>query len=142
MPEFDYCLDSGDNSERDNLIWSKPRYFIFNGQHYDVKFWVDLQRKLIKKIYDDNPERLYSWFKSNDIRYDGLRKFFSNHPDFATLKHTPQALVELDMSEDHGLYFDAKQYVPDKIEVFWQLFKVMGLDPKQLTIHLSRAKKL
>lgn len=101
-----------------------------------------MQRKLVKKIYDDDPERLRSWFNSNDARCDWLRKFFSNQRDFATLDHTPQALVELDNSKDHGFYFDAKQIVPYKLKVFWQLFEVMGLDPKQLTIHLSRAKNL
>ena len=136
--EHDYCLERGVV----DLKGTQPTYYIFKGQHYDVESWVDMQRKLVKKIYDDDPERLRSWFNSNDARCDWLRKFFSNQRDFATLDHTPQALVELDNSKDHGFYFDAKQIVPYKLKVFLQLFEVMGIDPQQLTIHLSSAKKL
>lgn len=136
--ECDYCLNQGII----DLKGTQPTYYVFKGQHHDVESWVDMQRRLVKKIYNDDPERLRSWFNSYDARSDWLRKFFSNHRDFATLKHTPQALVGLDTSEEHGFYFDAKQFVPYKLKVFLQLFEVMGIDPQQLTIHLSRAKKL
>lgn len=72
--ECDYCLNQGII----DLKGTQPTYYVFKGQHHDVESWVDMQRRLVKKIYNDDPERLCSWFNSYDARCDWLRKFFSN----------------------------------------------------------------
>lgn len=131
---FDYCLaDEPRDFSRTRLAGCE-----FLGQHYDVKKWAPLQRMLLTQLYQSNPERLRSWLTEKWGNFNILAQFFKTTPDFTVAKSTPSAIFKL----DEGMYLNSNQDVMDKVKLLKQLFELMEVDPKDLTLHLVKIRNM
>lgn len=129
---FDYCLAE----EPRDFAGTRLAGCEFLGQHYDVKKWAPLQRMLLTQLYQSNPERLRSWLTEKWGNFNVLAQFFKTTPDFAAAKSTPSAVFKL----DEGMYFNSNQEVMDKVKLLRQLFELMEVDPKELTLHIVKMR--
>ena len=132
---FDYCLAEEDE---DKLIGTKPTGYEFNGQHYDINGWGNLQRQLIPQLFRINSELIHSSLNDEAQKIKPLKSYLRRPEQFSDLKIDPNLLVKL----DHEAWFNVHGITSVKVKVIKQLFDLLGLDPKELTIHLSRAKNL
>ena len=129
---FDYCLAD----EPCDLSGTKLAGCEFLGQHYDVKNWAPLQRMLLTQLYQRNPERLRSWLTEKWGNFNVLAQFLKTTPDFSVAKSTPSAIFKL----DEGMYLNSHQEVMDKVKLLRQLFELMDVEPKELTLHLVKIR--
>lgn len=129
---FDYCLAD----EPCDLSGTKLAGCEFLGQHYDVKNWAPLQRMLLTQLYQRNPERLRSWLTEKWGNFNVLAQFLKTTPDFSEAKSTPSAIFKL----DEGMYLNSHQEVMDKVKLLRQLFELMDVEPKELTLHLVKIR--
>lgn len=130
---FDYCLAEEDE---DKLIGTKPTGYEFNGQHYDINGWGNLQRQLIPQLFRINSELIHSSLNDEAQKIKPLKSYLRRPEQFSDLKIDPNLLVKL----DHEAWFNVHGITSVKVKVIKQLFDLLGLDPKELTIHLKRTK--
>lgn len=131
---FDYCLaDEPRDFSRTRLAGCE-----FLGQHYDVKKWAPLQRMLLTQLYQHNPERLRSWLTEKWGNFNVLAQFITSEPNFTVAQNTPSAIFKL----DEGMYLNSNQDVMDKVKLLKQLFELMEVDPKDLTLHLVKIRNM
>lgn len=130
---FDYCLAEEDE---DKLIGTKPTGYEFNGQHYDINSWGNLQRQLVPQLFRINSELIHSSLNDEAQKIKPLKSYLRRPEQFSDLKIDPNLLVKL----DHEAWFNVHGITSVKVKVIKQLFDLLGLDPKELTIHLKRTK--
>lgn len=130
---FDYCLAEEDE---DKLIGTKPTGYEFNGQHYDINSWGNLQRQLVPQLFRINSELIHSSLNDEAQKIKPLKSYLRRPEQFSDLKIDPDLLVKL----DHEAWFNVHGITSVKVKVIKQLFDLLGLDPKELTIHLKRTK--
>ena len=130
---FDYCLAEEDE---DKLIGTKPTGYEFNGQHYDINGWGNLQRQLVPQLFRINSELIHSSLNDEAQKIKPLKSYLRRPEQFSDLKIDPNLLVKL----DHEAWFNVHGITSVKVKVIKQLFDLLGLDPKELTIHLKRTK--
>ena len=126
---FDYCLAE----EPRDFAGTRLAGCEFLGQHYDVKKWAHLQRMLITQIYQRNPERLRSWLAEKWGKFNLLAQLVTPEPNVT--------VARADVFEiDKGIYLNSHQPVYDKVKMLKQLFELMEIDPKELTLHIVKMR--
>lgn len=126
---FDYCLAE----EQRDLSGTRLAGFEFLGQHYDVKKWAHLQRMLLTQIYQRNPERLHSWLAEKWGKFNLLAQLVTPEPNLTVAKSDVFKI-------DDGIYLNSHQPVYDKVKMLKQLFELMEIDPKELTLHIVKMR--
>ena len=126
---FDYCLAE----EQRDLSGTRLAGCEFLGQHYDVKKWAHLQRMLLTQIYQRNPERLRSWLAEKWGKFNLLAQLVTPEPNVTVARSD---LFEI----DKGIYLNSHQPVYDKVKMLKQLFELMEIDPKELTLHIVKMR--
>lgn len=130
---FDYCLAEEDE---DKLTRTKPTGYEFMGHHYDVNGWVNLQRQLIPQLFKINPELIHSCLNDEAQKIKPLKSYLRRPEQFSDMKIDSDLLVKL----DNEAWFSIRGATPVKVKVLKQLFELLGLEPKEMTIHLKRTK--
>lgn len=126
---FDYCLAD----EPGDFAGTRLAGCEFLGQHYDVKKWAPLQRMLLTQIYQRNPERLRSWLAEKWGKFNLLAQLVTPEPNVT--------VARADVFEiDKGIYLNSHQPVYDKVKMLKQLFELMEIDPKELTLHIVKMR--
>ncbi|MDT3662339.1 MAG: HNH endonuclease family protein, partial [Anaerobiospirillum sp.] len=126
---FDYCLAE----EPRDFAGTRLAGCEFLGQHYDVKKWAPLQRMLLTQIYQRNPERLRSWLAEKWGKFNLLAQLVTPEPNVT--------VARADVFEiDKGIYLNSHQPVYDKVKMLKQLFELMEIDPKELTLHIVKMR--
>ena len=126
---FDYCLaDEPGDFSRTRLAGCE-----FLGKHYDLKSWAELQRMLFTQVYRHNPKRLRSWLTEKWGKFNLLAQLVTTEPNLTVAKSDVFKI-------DDGIYLNSHQPVYDKVKMLKQLFELMEIDPKELTLHIVKMR--
>ena len=122
---FDYCLaDEPGDFSRTRLAGCE-----FLGKHYDLKSWAELQRMLFTQVYRHNPKRLRSWLTEKWGKFNLLAQLVTTEPNLTVAKSDVFKI-------DDGIYLNSHQAVSHKVKMLKQLFELMEVDSKELTVHI------